>query len=233
MHIGILQTGHAPAELIPSLGDYDTMFHKLLEGQGFDFSTWNVVDMEFPNSVHAADGWLITGSRHGVYEDHMFLDPLIQFIQAAFAAEVPMVGICFGHQAIAKAMGGTVEKFEKGWSVGRQGYQMAGEEIIMNAWHQDQVTVKPALATRIASNGFCENAGLLYGKRALSLQPHPEFDDTMLEGLITYRGSALPEDRLSYVKSQLGQRNDNRRIAATIADFFKSAHADTTQAVAS
>ena len=88
MHIGILQTGHAPAELIPSLGDYDTMFHKLLEGQGFDFSTWNVVDMEFPNSVHAAEGWLITGSRHGVYEDHMFLDPLIQFIQAAFAAEV-------------------------------------------------------------------------------------------------------------------------------------------------
>ena len=100
MHIGILKTGHVPAELLTQKGDYETVFARFLENHGFTFGHWDVVDLDFPNSVHAADGWLITGSRHGVYEDHPFISPLIQFIQAAFAAQRPMVGISFGHQII-------------------------------------------------------------------------------------------------------------------------------------
>lgn len=227
MHIGILQAGHLPAEIIARLGDYDALYRRMLEGQGLTFTTWNVVDMEFPNSVHAAEGWLISGSKHAIYEDHPWIPPLIQLIQGAFVAKVPMVGICFGHQAIAQAMGGQVEKFDKGWSVGLQGYQIGGEDYALNAWHQDQVVGKPDLATRIGSNGFCENAALLYGRQALSVQPHPEFEDDSMERLIQYRGpGVVPEDRLGYAQSMLGRGNDNARMAQLIGDFFRSARTE-------
>src|SRR6056297_924015 len=206
MHIGILQAGHLPAEAIAQIGDYDALYARMLAGHGFSFSTWNVVDMAFPNSVHAADGWLISGSKHGIYEGHPWIDPLLQFIRGAFVAEVPLVGICFGHQAIAQAMGGHVEKYEKGWSVGLQGYTIGGEDYALNAWHQDQVVEKPELATRVGANGFCRNAGLLYGKRAFSVQPHPEFEDDLMSGLIVSRGpGVVPEDRLAYARSMLGK----------------------------
>ena len=76
MKIGILQTGHAPDEVKGELGDYSDMFARLLDGHGFDFATFSVVDGEFPSGPEAADGWLITGSKHGVYEDHAWIAPL-------------------------------------------------------------------------------------------------------------------------------------------------------------
>jgi len=122
MKIGILQTGHAPDELRPVLGDYADLFTALLAGQGFDFAVWNVVDGELPDDPRAADGWLITGSKHGAYEDHPWIPPLEALIRDAYAAGVPLVGICFGHQIIAQALGGRVIKFPGGWMVGRQVY---------------------------------------------------------------------------------------------------------------
>ena len=97
MKIGILQTGHVPAELTERHGEYPAMFEAMLAGNGFTFESWAVVDNDFPASIHSADGWLITGSRHGAYEDHPWIAPLEAFIRAAYAAEVPMAGICFGH----------------------------------------------------------------------------------------------------------------------------------------
>ena len=135
MQIGILVTGHAPDALVGRTGEYDQFFARLLNGKGLTFRPYFVVDMDFPKDVHDCDGWLITGSRHGAYEDHPFIAPLEDFIRAAYAAKVPMVGICFGHQIIAQALGGTVEKFEKGWSVGPTPYDFKGETITLNAWH--------------------------------------------------------------------------------------------------
>ena len=107
MRIGILQCGQSPAQLKRDLGDYPDMFVRLLAGREFDFTTWHVEGMEFPQDIHDADGWLLTGSRHGAYEDHAFIPPLEDFIRRAHDAGVPMVGICFGHQIIAQALGGT------------------------------------------------------------------------------------------------------------------------------
>jgi GMP synthase-like glutamine amidotransferase len=222
MLIGILQTGEAPEGLLEK-GDYPDMFVRLLEGYGFDFRTWRVLDLEFPETVQEADGWLITGSKFGVYEDHAFIAPLEQFIRDAFAARVPVAGICFGHQVMATALGGKVEKYAGGWSVGPTQYDFDGETLTLNAWHQDQVTAPPPGAEVIAATPFCAYAGLAYDDRGISVQPHPEFRDDFIAGLIESRGRGLvPDPLLDAAKDRLGQPNDAGRIAARIADFFKT-----------
>lgn len=221
MKIGILQTGYAPDGLREA-GDYPDMFAQLLDGQGFSFRTYCVVDEEFPQSVDECDGWLITGSRHGVYEDHAFIPPLEQFIRDAFAARVPVAGICFGHQIMAQALGGQVEKFTGGWSVGPTRYDFGGEEVVMNAWHQDQIITPPPGAAVIASSPFCQYAALAYDDRGLSVQAHPEFADGFVGGLIDKRGrGVVPDPVLDEAKARLGMPLDSHHIAQRIADFFK------------
>ena len=222
MHIGILQTGHAPDPIQAENGDYDDMFHRLLDGHGLRFTTWNVVDMDFPSGPQAADGWLITGSRHSAYEDHPWIPPLEDLIRAIHAGGQPLLGICFGHQIIAQALGGQVEKFAGGWSVGRQVYEIEGQPTALNAWHQDQVVDLPPGARVIGSSGFCANAALAIGDHVLTYQPHPEFDAGVVKGLIESRGPGIvPDDLLSIATAQLDAPLDRDRIARRMVDFLK------------
>lgn len=223
MLIGILQTGLAPDTLAAEMGDYPDMFAHLLRDEGFTFRTYRVVDMEFPADVHECDGWLITGSRHGVYEDHPFIKPLEALIRTAYAEAVPLVGICFGHQIIAQALGGKVERYEKGWSVGPTDYDFNGETLTLNAWHRDQVVEKPAIADVVATNGFCENAALVYGDRAFTVQAHPEFKDEFVDGLIKTRGKGVvPDAVMQAAGARLGTPIHDQTIARRIADFFRT-----------
>ncbi len=226
MLIGILQTGLAPETLAPTMGDYPDLFARLLDGHGFAFRTYRVVEGAFPATVTDCDGWLITGSRHGVYEDHDWIPPLEDFIRASFAARVPMVGVCFGHQIIAQAMGGKVERYAAGWAVGATDYDFGGEKITLNAWHRDQVTQVPDTAKVIATNDFCANAALLYDDRALTVQAHPEFRPEFVDGLMKTRGKGLvPDEVMAEAATKLGAPLQDKTMAAQIAAFFKAPRA--------
>ncbi len=224
MKIGILQTGRAPDQTVKQHGDYDAFFVAYLADRGFTFDSYPVLDGVFPDSPDAADGWLITGSRFGAYEDHPWIPPLEAFLRAAYAKAVPIVGICFGHQILAQALGGKVEKFSGGWSVGPQTYQSAlfGDQSII-AWHQDQVTERPADATVVGSSDFCENAMLLYGNKAFTVQPHPEFTPGFLTDLLATRGQVLPDAVRSDAEKRVQTPLTSAAFADQIARFFQGA----------
>ncbi|MEP2639809.1 type 1 glutamine amidotransferase [Roseobacter sp.] len=225
MKIGILITGHPPDTMMEG-GLYDQYFARLLQGRGFTFQGWCVCDGEMPDDVTAADGWLITGSKHGAYEDHDWIPPLEDFIRAAHTARRPMIGICFGHQIIAQAMGGRVEKYAGGWAVGRTEYDVGGSRIAVNAWHQDQVVEKPQAAEVFASNDFCKNAGLVYGDGMWTLQPHPEYGHDFIDGLIRTRGKGVvPAGLLQEASARLNTPTDRMDVADTMAAFFKKERA--------
>lgn len=226
MKIGILQTGHAPETLAERTGDYDAIFSNMLGGHGLEFDAYAVVDNIFPESAHAAQGWLITGSKHGAYEDHDWIAPLEALVREIHSAGLPLIGVCFGHQIIAQALGGRVEKFDKGWAVGRTEYVVGDKRWLLNAWHQDQVTKLPDGATVLGGNAFCENAVIAYGDRIWTIQPHPEFDSAFVEGLITQRGrGVVPDDLLDAALTRNDTPDNNADIAAHMIAFFKKERA--------
>ncbi|MFT7439613.1 MAG: GMP synthase-like glutamine amidotransferase, partial [Sulfitobacter sp.] len=126
------------------------------------------------------------------------------------------------HQIIAQALGGKVEKFGGGWSVGRTEYTVNGQPMALNAWHQDQVTALPKGAKVVGSSDFCANAALLYDDQIWTIQPHPEFSADFIDGLIRTRGKGVvPDDQLAAATTRLDAPTNNADIAAYIADFFK------------
>lgn len=225
MKIGILQTGIAPDDLSPTYGEYPKMFETFLGGNDFEFESYSVVTGIFPSSINECDGWLITGSKHGVYEDHDWIPPLEDLVREIYAANIPLVGICFGHQIMAQALGGKVEKFGGLWGIGTQEYDHTdGTKTKLLAMHQDQVIEKPPEAEIITSSDFCKMAGLAYKNKAISYQAHPEFTHGFVELLIKSRsGTVIPEDQAELALVDVHAANDAKQYAKRIAEFFKGA----------
>lgn len=196
MHIGLLETGRPPIEVSADFGTYAEIFTGHLTARGFTTTAWHVEGGEMPGSIDECDGWLITGSRHGAYENHAFIAPLEAFIRAAHAAQKPLVGICFGHQIIAQALGGRVEKYSSGWAVGAQTYEFDGQPRRLNAWHQDQVVQVPVDARIVATHPFCAAAALRYGDHIYTVQAHPEFNQGIVNRLIDARGRGVLDDAM-------------------------------------
>ncbi|RCS53978.1 type 1 glutamine amidotransferase [Bremerella cremea] len=228
MKIGILQAGYVPEPLVEKYGQYPEMFQRLLAGHGFEFQTYVVAAGEFPESVQACDGWLITGSADGAYESHAYIPPLENLIREIYAAEIPLAGICFGHQIMAQALGGKVAKHAAGWSIGQTRYQLGTDKIDCLAMHQDQVVTKPAAAEVIASSAFCANAGFAYpgshGVKAMSFQFHPEFSPEYTRDSIAIKaGNALTEEQAAAAITTVREQNDSARIGQQLAEFFLTA----------
>jgi len=215
--LGILVCGHSPEKVVETYGRYNTLFEKLLGPERHTYQSYFVVDNQFPASIHDADAWLITGSKHGAYDNLPWIKPLEKFIQQIYDERLPMVGICFGHQIMAQALGGRVVKHDGGWIAGTQKYEFGGEtelgSLVLNAWHQDQVVELPADAQVIGSSNTCRYAALQYRSNTVSLQPHPEFENDYVKLLLTERGDVLPAERRSQAEKSLHNALTNKPIS--------------------
>ncbi len=221
MKIGILMAGHAPDQIKHKTGDYDEMFRRILGSYDFEFVVYDVENMDFPASARDADGWLISGSKHGAYDPLPWIPKLEELIQDIYALKCPLVGICFGHQIIAQALGGHVEKFAGGWATGTTTYDFGGKSVKLNAWHQDQVTTLPPGAVVLGGNDFCKNAILGYGDHVFTVQPHPEFDGDVIAGLLEFRAIGnVPDAQIERTKTTLAE-TDWTVIASEMARVFQ------------
>jgi GMP synthase-like glutamine amidotransferase len=224
MKLAILETGRPPGDLAQRLGDYPKMFAEML-GPDFAVQSFDVTAGDFPDPA-AHDAMLITGSPAGVYEEHAWLGGLFDFIRAA--KDSRMVGICFGHQAMAEALGGHVEKSDKGWGTGLHRYTVTrpepwldgAREIAAPASHQDQVVVQPPNTEITVSSDFTPYAGLAWTDRpAISFQFHPEFSPAFAKALIAERYDRVPDPDAAI--ASLDAPNDNARVAGWIMRFLK------------
>lgn len=224
-HVAILQCGEAIPGSAPRHGDYDTMCKTMMGLDAKEAQTYRVLDGVFPGDIHDHSVYVITGSKFGVYEDHSWIAPLEDFIRTIKAAGKILIGVCFGHQIIAQALGGCVEKSTKGFGIGLMPYKLdlhAGEtqQAKLYAWHQDQVISVPPGATVIASSDFCPVAGLQYGESILTFQAHPEFTADYERVLIAARrGTIIPHDQAEAGEASLMAPSDSAAVCDIIRRF--------------
>ncbi|ODT77672.1 MAG: glutamine amidotransferase [Pelagibacterium sp. SCN 64-44] len=233
MKLTIIQTGDVPAPLRERFGPYHQMFRAMFEATGGDFTYEAVLasDGEALPDPAGLEAIVITGSPAGVYDDLPWIGPLAGFIRGAYAANTPMLGICFGHQIMADALGGDVRKSEKGWGMGRHRYEVlarpafmasAPETLSVACSHQDQVIAPPETAEVILASDFTPNAGLAYGNgRALSFQPHPEFSDDYAVALAELRRGRAPDEVVDRALASIAKPSDSADLARYIGRFFK------------
>jgi GMP synthase-like glutamine amidotransferase len=228
MKLGILETGHPPRPLQPRFGDYPGMFRALLGEGAYDYRTFDRETL--PEAVEACDAWLVTGSPAGVYEDRPWIAPLLEFLRAA-RGRAPLVGICFGHQAMAQAFGGRVEKAACGRVQGLQDYLVVHREPWMDnvasfrvaAAHQDQVVEPPPSARIVAGNAFSPFGMLAYGDDAISLQLHPEFTPDFGRALVEPGASPYEIAAREAALRSYDQPDDRFRVGGWIRDFLARA----------
>jgi len=225
MKLAILETGRPPGALATEFGDYPAMFGEMLGGE-FEVESLDVQAGQLPaNRGHHA--YLITGSPAGVYDPLPWIEPLQQFIRDADGAR--MVGVCFGHQVMAEALGGHVEKSDKGWGAGLHRYSILRSEpwidtagtIAIPASHQDQVIVQPPNTEVVAASEFTPFAALAWtGRPAISFQFHPEFSPAFAKALIEQRYDIVPDPDAAI--ASLDAPNDNARVAGWIKRFLRA-----------
>ena len=230
MNLAILETGTPPDALVGRFGRYPEMYRQML-GLEAPLPSYAVYDGELPERPEAHEAYIVSGSPAGVYEDLPWIGPLLNFLRDT-RGKAKLVGICFGHQAMAQAFGGAVGKSGKGWGVGLHEYAVLSREPWMDealavsipASHQDQVIDPPPAAAIIAASAFTPFAGLAWRDHSsISFQFHPEFSPAFTKALIETRRDRLP-DADAAIRS-LDGLNDNGRVARWIARFLELAPA--------
>ena len=231
MHIGILQADRVDPEQRARFGDYPAMFAATLRGGMEQEATFEFFDVRrecYPRRIGDCDGYLITGSRASVYDEDAWIARLIRFVGELHLAGARTVGICFGHQLIAQALGGAVGRAPGGWGVGVHAWKVLRHEAWMRppmpeirllASHQDQVETLPSGARLLASSPFCPRAAFAVGDHMLALQGHPEFTKAYAEYLMHKRRSVLGAAFQRGMRS-LDQPTDSGVIAGWISGFL-------------
>lgn len=224
MKAAILETGAPPEALIPRFGRYPDMFRALL-GDEWVGPSYDAAGTLPEAGAHGA--YLLTGSAAGVYEDRAWIARLLEWLRA-LPPETKLVGICFGHQALAQAFGGSVAKSDRGWGAGLHRYEIVRREpwmepfapvVTIPASHQDQVVVRPPGADVTACNAFCPHAGFAWRDRdAISFQFHPEFSPDFASALYDSRRERLPDPDGAI--ASLEEPNDNARLGQWIRRFL-------------
>jgi GMP synthase-like glutamine amidotransferase len=229
LRIGLLLVDDLPEHAVPVRGDYPALYDHMFRGLPVDFVDVAVHRGESPASLDDCDGWIIGGSRYSVYDELAWIPTAEEIVRAAVAAERPIVGICFGHQLMAQAMGGRTAKAEIGWEVGARRYDTVEplawfpegrHATTLLASHQDQVVELPPDAIVWSTSDDCPIAGMTIGDRAWSMQGHPEFTPDVGDVLYEGRRRLLGDEAVDAARRSLTMPLSNGDVAAAICRFI-------------
>jgi GMP synthase-like glutamine amidotransferase len=231
MKLGILKADAVKPEFAAQFGEYPDMFADVLltVEPSLSLVTYEVVDGEYPADLDEVDAYLITGSKLSVYDDVPWVNKLKQFVVKLHGAKKKLVGICFGHQMVAEALGGKTAPAASGWCVGVHVikptvdaalYGLPASDLQLRSNHRDQVIKLPPGAKVLASTEACPIASLGLGDHILTFQGHPEFSEGYARALLTMRREILGQELYQTAISSLEKETDNLRVARSIVEFI-------------
>jgi len=188
MRFAILKAGTAYRGARERLGDFHGMFTNLLARPGQDWHVFDVEHGNFPEEVRAFDGYTITGSAAAAYDAAPWVTQLLHLIRTIHEHRIPLLGVCFGHQAVAKALGGQVAPHPRGWDLGVRSLaptpagatspwlRNSPRPLTVFELHGDAVISPPRGALRLAGSEHTEWEMFSVGAKTMCMQGHPEFD---------------------------------------------------------
>ena len=227
--VGLLECDHVDGPFLSIAGDYRDMFSRLLAYHGRELVPFDTINGELPGAPIDFDGYVITGSRFSAYDDEPWIHELSAFVRDVADTDVPLVGICFGHQVLAHALGGEVRKADVGWGVGPHEVVVDGSVTWMKPtlrrprlqyMHQDQVVRLPDGGQVIGSSDHCPVAMLQVGDRLLGIQAHPEVPAAYVGALMDARVERIGVDRVEAARRQLATPTDHDAVGAWMAAFL-------------
>lgn len=231
--LGILKTDAVRPEWVPRFGEYPDMFIALLSqvDPELEFDVYDVEQGQYPADIHDADAYLVTGSKSSVYENKPWIEDMLEFVRVLQGQRKKLVGICFGHQLVAQALGGKVEKSGKGWGVGLHTHRFntvpswhdgKDRDLDILVSHQDQVVEVAEGAVVLAGSGFCENAVCQIGDHVITFQGHPEFTPDYAREIMKFRKEGIGDETYREGMTSLHGNHQGLRVAAWIVNFLRT-----------
>ena len=211
--------------------EYGAIFSDFL-GRAFpgeSVRVFNVALGELPGSARDCDAWIISGSPKGAYDPDPWIAKLGGFIQAAHQDKAKLIGVCFGHQLVAEALGGKAEKSTKGWGVGVRKFRIVEEspwmqpklgEVSLLFSHQDQVTTLPPGARLLGTDDFCPHQMYRIGKHIFCLQGHPEYTPDFMKGRLDSRIDRIGKSVYDVAVQSLAQKTNAPEIGEWMRRFL-------------
>ena len=223
MHIAVLVANTDESDFAQAHPKDGAKFASLLQGLRPDwrFSSFSVKDGVFPTEAERFDGWIITGSPASVHDSAAWVGRLFGLIRGIVARGEPLFGACFGHQAIAMALGGVVGDNPRGWVFGVAETEMEGTQLRLFAAHREQVLIAPEGAVVLGGNADCAVGSFSIGGRVLTTQYHPEMTHEFMTALVAEYAGKLPADVASRARESLAVAADRDLITARMVRFFE------------
>ncbi len=195
---------------------------------GLELEVFSVKDGVFPpGPASDYDGYVVTGSPASVNDGLDWQEGLSALIRDIESARVKLFGACYGHQAIAVALGGRVGMNPDGWTFGvvesevhRPAPWMQGGPIWLNAAHEEQVTNPPENALVLAARPGCAVGGMAIGEHVFTSQYHPEIDPAFMAALIEELDGVKPPETIAKARESLSNTPENDRFAGWLGRFF-------------
>ncbi|MEZ5870277.1 MAG: gamma-glutamyl-gamma-aminobutyrate hydrolase family protein [Nitratireductor sp.] len=234
MKIAILLTDVDDSAFTHSFPNDGEKFARLMSPirPNWHYTVYPVKDGIFPADISIYDAIVITGSPASVHDDLPWIPRLFDLIRAAHARKMPMIGACFGHQAIATALGGRVAKNTLGWGLGAttttfvrhlDWMNPAHAELRLYCAHNEQVVELPEGAIVLGHDPIAPVSAFAIGDHILATQHHPEMTPDYVAGLLDYIADDI--DPLVMAKARLSVENgaDGEKFAAWMIDFIEAA----------
>ncbi len=225
MHIAVLVANTDESDFAQRHPKDGAKFASLLQGlqPAWRFSSFSVKDGVFPTEGERFDGWIITGSPASVHDSEVWVGRLFGLIRAIVTRGEPLFGACFGHQAIAMALGGVVGDNPGGWVFGVVETEMEQATMRLYAAHREQVLTAPDGAVVLGGNADCVVGSFAMGPAVLTTQYHPEMTHDFMTALVAEYAGKLPAEVAARAQASLAVAADREVIAARMVRFFEEA----------
>ncbi|KAK0459975.1 class I glutamine amidotransferase-like protein [Desarmillaria tabescens] len=189
MKLAVLLCDTPLPEVVATYGDYASIFHRLLSSSSyappFTLDPYDVVSANsYPEDPTSYDAILLTGSKHSAHGDDAWIHKLVDFVRTTASShpQVKLIGICFGHQIIARALGG-----DQACVVNKAGWEQM---------HRDHVPSLPPGFHLLASTPIAPVQGMVKFKdgkeddvHIFAVQGHPEFTEPIVSIVVKTRGA--------------------------------------------